>query len=64
MAPHAEARPSASSRIGNESTTSVSREMKVSVLPRKNPETTPSTVPMTSEMPVAAKAMISDVRAP
>ena len=50
--------------MGSESTTSVSREMKVSVLPRKNPDTTPSTVPMISEMPVAAKAMISDVRAP
>ena len=64
VAPHAEASPSASSRIGSDSTTSVSREMKVSVFPRKNPEMTPRTVPMISEMPVAANAMTSDVRAP
>ncbi len=38
--------------------------MNVSVLPRKNPEITPSTVPMTSAMPVAANAMMSEVRAP
>ena len=38
--------------------------MNVSVLPRKNPEITPSTVPITKEMPVAANAMTREVRAP
>jgi hypothetical protein len=34
LAPHAEAMPSANSRIGSASTTSVAREMIVSILPR------------------------------
>ena len=34
LAPHAEASPSASSRIGSDSTTSVVREISVSILPR------------------------------
>ena len=34
FAPHADAIPSARRRIGNASTTSVAREMTVSILPR------------------------------
>ncbi len=63
-APQAAPRPIANKRSGNDSTISMSREMKVSSLPPRNPAISPRAIPMTSEIPVAMIAISRDVRAP
>ena len=42
----------------------MSRMIRVSVLPPKNPAMAPSHSPMTSDMAVAMKPIRSDIRAP
>jgi hypothetical protein len=61
---HAAASPIASIRYGIASSTSTTREMTVSVQPRKYPARRPVTTPTRVERAVAAKATISETRAP
>ena len=61
---HDEAIPSASSRIGNASVTSMTREMSVSTGPRWKPASMPATTPRPTDNAVATSATSSDTRAP
>ena len=54
----------ASSRLGSVRMMSISRMMKISVRPRKNPATRPRTVPTTIEIATTAMPISSDRRAP
>ena len=63
-APHATDRPMAISNSGSDSTMSIVREMKVSILPPRNPASRPRVIPITSEMPVPMNETSNDVLAP
>ena len=61
---HAAPRQIPRSRMGRDMTTSTVLEMIVSETPPKNPAIRPITIPMATEMPVASRATVIEVRAP
>ena len=64
LVPHAAAIPMANSRMGSDIMTSTVRAISVSTHPPKNPATTPRMTPTVTEMLVASRATIIEVRAP